>query len=396
MNPLVSIVVPSYQQAPFLRAALESILSQDYAPLEVLALDGGSTDGSREILEGYGGRIWFRSGPDRGQCHAINEGFRRSRGEIVAWLNSDDFYYPGAVAEAVSALHRAPGAALVYGEGNLVDRDGNVLWRFPETAPFDLWRLANHSDYILQPTVFFRRDALFEAGLLDEGLHWGLDWDLWLRLGKRAPFARTDKVLAASRIYGDTKTATGGYRRLGEILRILRRHGAGTLSPAAVAHTLVTVARQGCGGAELLTPEVVAGAVPGPLRGIGAPLVARVERGLRRWLQNVQGVWSDGLAGRRGKLWLPSDGRGGRLEVRGRNLDLAGQRVGLRAGGRRTATGRLGPGEAFALHLEVEPGTVPVRTELRCRRTTEVGPLDPRLGPRRAGCVLEGCRLVPP
>lgn len=396
MNPLVSIIVPSYQQAAFLRDAIDSILAQDYRPVEVLVLDGGSTDGSREILDSYGERIWFRSAPDGGQCQAINEGFRQSRGEIVAWLNSDDFYYPGVIGHAVAALQNNPRAALVYGEGNLVARDGSVMWRFPETVPFDLWRLANHSDYILQPTVFFRREALFAGDLLDETLNWGLDWDLWIRLGKRFPFIYTDRVLAASRIHGDTKTATGGWRRLREIGRILNRHGVSWHSPAMISHTIITLVRKGCGNAELITPEVMTNSVPGPFRETVAPMLATVERRLRRWLQNVQGVWSDGMVGGSGTLWLPSDGRPGYIQIRGRNLAGAGQRVTLKTGGRTVATGSLDSDAMFTLELEIPAGSIPVQAELRCARTIKAAPLDARLGPRRAGCLLEHVDLVTP
>jgi hypothetical protein len=396
MNPLVSIIVPSYQQARFLRVAIDSILAQNYEPMEILVLDGGSTDGSREILESYGDRIWFRSAPDGGQCDAINEGFRRSRGEIVAWLNSDDFYYPRAVARAVEALSKHPESALVYGEGNLVTEAGEVMWRFPETVPFDLWRLANHSDYILQPTVFFRREALFACGLLDEGLNWGLDWELWIRMGKRFPFSYIDHVQAAGRIYGDTKTATGGFLRMREIYRILHRHGVKGLSPAAISHSIITVVRKLCNNAELITPEVMTSSVPGGLGRVASPLIERTERALRRWLQNVQGVWQDGLVGKRGKLWLPSDGRAGFLEIRGRNLELDGQQVKLRVAGRSASTETLGRGESFSLKLPVPAGSIPVRAELACAKTVEVTPLDPRLGSRRAGCLLEDHRLVSP
>lgn len=396
MNSLVSIIVPSFQQARFLRTAIDSILSQDYKPLEVLVLDGGSTDGSREILESYGDRIWFRSGPDGGQCQAINEGFRKSRGEIVAWLNSDDFYYPGAVAHAVEVLQNNSDAALVYGEGNLVAENGSVMWRFPETVPFDLWRLANHSDYILQPTVFFRRTSLFDCGLLAEDLNWGLDWELWIRIGKRYPFSYTDRLLAASRIYGDTKTATGGFRRMMEIVKILHRHGVKGLSPAVVAHAIITIVRKFCNNAELITPEVMSASVPGPLRRVASPVIARTERGLRRWLQNVQGVWQDGLVGKHGKLWLPSRGQGGRLEIHGRNLDIAGQRITLQVVGKTVSTGALAEGQAFNLQLPIPTGNIPIRAELTCARTVEAAPLDPKFGPRRAGCRLEDCRLVTP
>jgi GT2 family glycosyltransferase len=393
-NPLVSIIVPSFQQAVFLRQAIDSILAQDYRPIEVLVLDGGSTDGSREILESYGARIWFRSQPDGGQSQAINEGFRRSRGEIVAWLNSDDFYYPGAVAHAVTALQSNPKAALVYGDGNLVAQDGSVMLRFPDTVPFDLWRLANLTDYILQPTVFFRREALFSVGLLDEQLNWALDWELWLRLARRYPFAYTERVLAANRIHLETKTKTGGFRRIREIAGILRRHGVPWHSPAVVSYTIITVVRRFCHNEELITPEIMVASVPGPLQRLAAPVIAAVERCLRRWLQNVQGIWKDGFAGRRGRLWLPSDGEGGYLQVRGRNLDIAGQRITLCVAGRKVATGALGGGETFTLELGVAAGSIPVRAELRCARTVEVGVLDSRLGPRRAGCLLEVVELV--
>lgn len=396
MNPLVSIIVPSYQQASFLRDALDSILSQDYQPIEVLVLDGGSTDGSREILESYGDKIWFRSGPDGGQCQAINEGFRRSRGEIVAWLNSDDFYYPGAIAHAVDVLTQNPQVALVYGEGNLVARDGSVIYRFPETVPFNLWRLANHSDFILQPTVFFRREALFAGGLLDEGLNWALDWELWIRLGKRFPFSYTERLLAASRIYGETKTSTGGYRRLLEIWKILHRHEVKGFSPAAIGHAIITVVRQFCHNSELITPEVMEASVPGPLRKMALPIMDRVECGLRRWLQNVQGLWLDGMVGRRGKLWIPWDGRACILEVQGRNLDIQNQKIGLQVAGQTVATGPLASGETFTLTLPIPAGEVPLRVELSCSRITRVGPQDPRFGPRKAGFILEHYRLVTP
>ena len=131
MVPRVSIVIPSYQQAGYLRTAIDSVLAQDYEPLDVMVLDGGSTDDSVAILESYGDRIWWRSQKDGGQCQAINEGFRRATGEIVAWLNSDDFYYPGAVRTAVAALVANPEAGMVYGEGDLVDSSGEVIRRFP-------------------------------------------------------------------------------------------------------------------------------------------------------------------------------------------------------------------------------------------------------------------------
>ncbi len=394
MNPLVSIVVPSYQQVSYLRAAIDSVLAQDYEPVEILVMDGGSTDGSVDVLESYGDRIRFRSRRDDGQCDAINEGFRSSRGEIVAWLNSDDIYYPGAISEAVRCLKKEPDAGLVYGEGNLIDGEGELMWRFPFTIPFDLWQLANVADYILQPTVFFRREVLMGPNgdgehLLDLSLNWGLDWDLWLRLGSKAPLAMSDQVLAAGRIYGDTKTATGGFKRLREIWRILRSHGARRFSPAAVAHTLTTIVRTFSPAEEPIETKV-SRAMPGPI----GRCVRVVERRLQRWLQNAQGLWSDGYAAKFGELWLPHDGAAARLVLAGNNLDLGGQVVSLRCGSAIVHTGPLSAGESFELRLEIPSGLSPVKLTLRCTKQQEIAALDASLGKRRAGYVIEQKRLV--
>jgi hypothetical protein len=402
LAPLVSIVVPSFQQARFLRAALDSVLAQDWSPLEVLVLDGGSTDGTVEVLQSYGERIWWRSRADRGQCDAINEGMRRGRGEIVAWLNSDDFYYPGAVRKAVTALQAEPQAGLVYGEGNLVDEQGNLLWRFPETVPFDLWRLAHVADYILQPTVFFRRAVLqqwcdLERGsVLDLGMHWALDWDLWLRLGAHVRFAYLPETLAASRVWRDTKTATGGWRRLREILAMLKRHGVRGASPAAIAHGITTAARRFRRHEAPMTAGALLASVPRGLRPLVRPLANGAERRLRRWQQNAQGVWRDGHVGRLGHLWLPNDGRATRVVLRGQNLDLAQQVIGvtLEPFGHAVRTAPLPPGGRFELGIDVPREVAPIKLVLVCTRTRRVTPLDPALGPRRAGCRIDAPALV--
>jgi hypothetical protein len=175
---------------------------------------------------------------------------------------------------------------------------------------------------------------------------------------------------------------------------ILRRHGAAPLSPAVIAHTIITIVRKFCNNAELITPEVLTSSVPGGLGKVASPLIKRIELVLRRWLQNVQGVWQDGLVGKHGKFWLPSDGQAGFLEIRGRNLDLAGQQVQLRVDGKVASTETLGRREVFSLKLPVPLGSIPVQAELVCTKTVKVKPLDPRLGPRRAGCLLEDRRLV--
>ena len=243
-RPLVSVVMPSFDQARWLAMAIDSVLTQDYAPLELIVVDGGSTDGSVDVLRSYGDRISWTSAPDRGQAHAVNQGFARARGPILGWLNSDDRYAPGAVAAAVAALARAPEAAFVYGEGELIDEHGAVLGRFPATQPFDLWTLTHLSDFIMQPTVFLRAARVREVGGLDENLGYGLDWDLWIRLAQRWPVAFVPRVLAATREYPATKTARGGWQRWRELRAIMRRHGAGRWPPGAITYGLDTLRRR--------------------------------------------------------------------------------------------------------------------------------------------------------
>src|SRR5688572_17831514 len=131
-SPLVSIITPSFNQARFLEETIQSVLSQDYANIEYLIVDGGSTDGSLEIIKRYAGRLaWWVSEKDQGQTDAINKGFARAQRKILAWLNSDDTYLPHAVSEAAAYLLSNPEAGMVYGDANLIDEAGRTIGRFP-------------------------------------------------------------------------------------------------------------------------------------------------------------------------------------------------------------------------------------------------------------------------
>jgi glycosyltransferase involved in cell wall biosynthesis len=293
----VSVVIPSLNQARFLRDALDSVLSQDYPSLEVIVMDGGSTDRSLEILKRYADRIHFVSEPDLGQSHAINKGMALAHGQIVSWLNSDDRLVPGAIGKAVAALSANPDAAMLYGEGELIGESGEVVARFGATQAFDLWTLIHVWDYILQPTVFMRVERLREMGGLDESLHYGLDWDLWIRLGSRWPVVYLPEVLAQSREYGQTKTARGGWSRFRELHSILARHGAGGWSPGVLIYWLETLKRQ---FPSLLGPSTHAEAqaqkrsllplLMKPLHRLVTLLIYRRARG-------AKGMWSDGWMG---------------------------------------------------------------------------------------------------
>jgi glycosyltransferase involved in cell wall biosynthesis len=225
--PLVTIVTPSFNQAPFLRAAVESVLAQDYPAVEYLVMDGGSTDGSVDILKEFTGRLTWESGRDAGQADALAKGFARARGAILGWLNADDLMFPGALTQVAAHLRAHPDVALVYGDAVYVDVEGRALMPARQVRPFDLKRLRYWSDYIVQPSAFFRRAAYEEVGGLDTSLHWALDYDLWLKLGARHRVDYLRRVWSGYRIQGDSKTVTGSFKRIAEVEAMARRHGLG-------------------------------------------------------------------------------------------------------------------------------------------------------------------------
>jgi glycosyltransferase involved in cell wall biosynthesis len=231
-SPLVSVVTPSLNQGRFIEDTIRSVLGQDYPRIEYLVVDGGSTDGTLAVLGRYDGSIRWISEPDHGQAAAINKGFRLASGGILAWLNSDDLYEPQAVSAAVAYLQAHPDTALVYGDATHVDAKDEEIGPCGYVGPFDLERLIHESDYIVQPAAFFRRSAFEAVSGLDESLHWGMDYDLWLKIGRRFPIAYLPRKLARYRQTGENKTALGRFDRFEEIERIGRLHGAGGL-PAA-------------------------------------------------------------------------------------------------------------------------------------------------------------------
>jgi GT2 family glycosyltransferase len=229
---LVSIVTPSLNQGRFLREAIESVRAQRHAPLEHVVVDGGSSDATLEILREYPSLQWV-SEPDRGQAHALNKGFARTRGRILGWLNGDDAYQPDAVAEAVEAL-TTTGAGLVYADVVRVDDDGVNPRRIASRRPFDLWTELNLGCGIYSPAVFFTREALEAAGPLDESLRYTMDYDLWLRIARRLPVVGVDAVWGVQRLHDEAKTVAEFDRFWPERLRVSRRHGGRMLSPLLI------------------------------------------------------------------------------------------------------------------------------------------------------------------
>jgi len=233
VKPLVSIITPSYNQGKYIRQTIESVLSQDYVNIEYIIVDGCSTDNTLDIIREYKGKLTYISEKDNGQSDAINKGFKMAKGDIVAWLNSDDVYEPGCVSRAVEEFEKDKKLGLVYGDGYIIDETGNKLKVFEYTQEFDYWKLVNFWDYIMQPATFFRRETLQKVGYLDVSLHYCMDWDLWIKLAAISEVKYIPELLACSREYGETKTSTGGDKRLEEIVALLQKY-SGKVSPLGV------------------------------------------------------------------------------------------------------------------------------------------------------------------
>lgn len=202
--PRVTIITPSYNQAEFLEQTIQSVLAQDGIELEYMIADGGSSDGSVEIIRRYADRLaWWVSEKDRGQADAINKGFARASGEFVAWLNSDDLLEPGAIAAAVEVFRRHPDAGLVYGDVLSINAAGQPinLMKFKPYALQDLMAFR----IISQPGVLMRRAVLEAAGPLDVRFHFMLDHQLWLRMVQLAGMQYLPRRQARARFHAGAK-----------------------------------------------------------------------------------------------------------------------------------------------------------------------------------------------
>ncbi|MGD8455336.1 MAG: glycosyltransferase family 2 protein [Anaerolineales bacterium] len=229
-QPLVSIVTPSYNQARFLENTIRSVLAQDYPTIEYIVIDGGSSDGSIEIMKQYSDRLaYWVSEPDQGQTDAINKGFAKANGEVLAWLNSDDTYEPYTVGEAVTFLQAHPDVGMVYGDANFIDLQGRVIGRFP-AAQTDYKRLRRGYVHIPQQAAFWRASLWARVGPLDPSFTFAMDYDLWVRLARITELRYHPRVWANFRLHGSSKTIAEDDRCWPEMIRVHRRDGGGWLA----------------------------------------------------------------------------------------------------------------------------------------------------------------------
>jgi glycosyltransferase involved in cell wall biosynthesis len=225
--PRITVVTPSFNQVRYLEAAICSVLAQDYPNLEYVIRDGGSTDGSLDILRRYESQVAQAVvEPDGGPADAINRGFAAASGDILAWLNADDLYLPGALHAVAATFTNRPEAQLVYGEGWYIDEAGRRIepCRFVRRR-FNRSYLVNR-DPILQAAAFWRRSLWEATGPLDASLRWVFDWEWFIRAHERTAFHYLPLDIAYYRVQPEALTRTGGLARQLEHGRVTRRYGA--------------------------------------------------------------------------------------------------------------------------------------------------------------------------
>jgi glycosyltransferase involved in cell wall biosynthesis len=217
---LVSIITPSYNQAKYLEETIKSFLTQNYSSIEYIVIDGASTDGSVEIIKNYADRVaYWVSEKDNGQADAINKGFHYANGEIVAWLNSDDYYLLGTIEKAVKAFEENPDVVLVYGNMLAVDENGD---RF-NTLTYNQLTLEDLLCFqiIGQPAVFFRRSALQKTNGLDLTYHYLLDHLLWIQIAQQGRILHVNETWSAARYHEEAKNRAKAAEFGREAFRIL-------------------------------------------------------------------------------------------------------------------------------------------------------------------------------
>lgn len=241
--PLISVVVPSLNQGQFLKETLESIFRQHYPRLELIVMDGGSTDESLAIIRNYERHItYWQSERDSGQTAAINAGMKRCNGDLVAWLNSDDFYCENSLWIVGEAYNRYPERGLYIGNGLRYNESEALYTPFCKShLALDRQALIHGLDYILQPSCFFLRSAWIDVGGLMQKLNYCMDWDICIRIAERYSVVLINEFLAVSREYSNTKTRRGKLNRVCEIFQMTRKHSGQEMTLGGLAYLLETL-----------------------------------------------------------------------------------------------------------------------------------------------------------
>jgi glycosyltransferase involved in cell wall biosynthesis len=223
-HPKITIVTPSYNQGRFLEQTIASVVEQNYSNLEYIVIDGGSTDGSVDIIKRHKDRFaYWISEKDNGQSDAINKGLRRSTGEILAWLNSDDCYLPGTLENVAKYFDSRPDVDFLYGDLILVDEGGSPVG-IRRVVPYNYTLALYGLSSIPQPSTFFRRRALDTVGLIDPEYHYHMDTEFFLRFGKAGlKAAYLPFPLAKFRLHRGSKTISRNVDRNAESQRVLER-----------------------------------------------------------------------------------------------------------------------------------------------------------------------------
>lgn len=244
----LSFVIPTRNQARFLAQCIESCLAQAIPDSEIVVVDGASTDDTKGVLARYGTRIRWISEPDRGQSDAINKGIRMARGELVAWINSDDYYAsPRSAAKLLEAFDAERDVDIVYGNGVRVDVDGHELGPYRARAIARIADILVHpASFVLQPSLMFRRELFLEVGGLDEALHYTMDYELWIRLFAAARVSRfVPEVIACARYHTDAKSIAAMGKQIRELYAVkraaARRLQVGSIDRARILAGMATL-----------------------------------------------------------------------------------------------------------------------------------------------------------
>jgi glycosyltransferase involved in cell wall biosynthesis len=224
----ISIITPTLNHARFIEDTIQSVLNQDHKDVEHIVVDGGSTDGTIEILKKHPHLKWI-SEKDTGQSNAINKGFRMATGDIIAWCNSDDYYERNVFSEIAAFFRDHPDCCFLYGDITYIKEDKNVIFKFSGND-MSFASLLKNPDLVRQPSCFWRKELLQTIGFLNEDLHLVMDYDYILRIGRKHPFCYMPKNLSYFRFYAENKTTKMVKRQVRELRAVMKEYSAGIIN----------------------------------------------------------------------------------------------------------------------------------------------------------------------